>query len=222
MSTAPSTRVGRPRRRDAVENQERILEAAVHVIAAEGVNVPLATIAAAAETGIATFYRSFPDRAALLTELGHRAFALLNALVDQIEEAGLTGLPALERYLLGTLQLGDRLVLPLHGGPSLDDPQSNAGRRHLHVRLQRFVDEGREQGAIATTVQAIDVVVCGALINQPVRSQSGWERRAVRQVRIFLAGLTTGRDLDAAMPPLWDLDVLLARAARGGPAAQTS
>lgn len=187
------------------------MEAAVRVIATGGMNVPLATIAEAAETGVATFYRSFPDRSALMVELGHRAFALLNALVDLIEEAGLTGLPALEQYLLGSLQIGDRLVLPMHGGPPLDDPVSVRLRRRLHGRIQRFVDEGREQGSIASAVQAIDVVVCGALVNQPVRQRPGWERLATRQIRLFLAGLTSGRDLEDAAPALWDLDTLVAR-----------
>lgn len=211
MSSSAAARTARPRRRDAVENRERILEAAVQVIAAEGVNVPLASIAAAAETGVATFYRSFGDREALLVELGHRAFDLLNALVDEIEEAGLTGLPALEAYLLGTLRIGDHLILPMHGGPALDDPVSDDARRHLHMRLQRFVDQGRAQGAIAAPVRAIDVVICGALINQPVRRRPGWEHWAVRHVGLFLAGLTSGRPLESPAPPGWDVDQLLGR-----------
>lgn len=222
MSTSPLPLVHRPRRRDALENRERILEAAVEVIAVEGVNVPLATIATAAQTGIATFYRSFPDRDALLVELGHRAFALVNALVDQIEEAGLTGLPALEQYLLGTLQIGDRLILPLNGGPALNDAESNEARDRLHVRLQHFVDQGREQGAIAADVRAMDVVVFGALINQPVRRQRGWRRIATRQARLFLAGLTTGRSLDPAPPLAVDTERLLAAARCPTDGAQTS
>lgn len=70
-------------RADARENRERILEAAREAFAAQGINAPMAAIARRAKVGVATLYRRFPTRAALVTE----AFAQeLTHCVSVLEE----------------------------------------------------------------------------------------------------------------------------------------
>ena len=59
----------RPRdelRADARRNQERILVAAREVFAERGINAPMATVARRAGVGVATLYRRFPTRDALV------------------------------------------------------------------------------------------------------------------------------------------------------------
>ncbi|MEV7402288.1 TetR/AcrR family transcriptional regulator [Streptomyces sp. NPDC091267] len=71
-------------RADARHNRDRILEAAREAYAAQGIDVPVTTIARRAGVGVATLYRRFPTRAALVTE----AFAEQLALcVDALDEA---------------------------------------------------------------------------------------------------------------------------------------
>ncbi len=53
-------RSGRPLRRDALANQERLLAAATAVFLREGHHVPMATIAAEAGVGVGTLYRRYP------------------------------------------------------------------------------------------------------------------------------------------------------------------
>src|SRR5699024_3184554 len=79
-------------RRDAEENRRRLLIAAASAILREGRSVPLATIAAEAGVGIGTLYRSYPDREALLRALEHRAYGLLNDILDEIEKQNHHGL----------------------------------------------------------------------------------------------------------------------------------
>ena len=52
----------RPQRADAQRNRARILEAAEAVFAAEGIEVPVDTIAEKAGVGVGTLYRHFPTK----------------------------------------------------------------------------------------------------------------------------------------------------------------
>lgn len=61
--------VGDPERRlreDAARNRDAVLCAARHLFAERGIDVPLEDIARCAGVGIATLYRRFPDRGALV------------------------------------------------------------------------------------------------------------------------------------------------------------
>ena len=77
-------------RRDAIENREKILRTAAELMARRGHNVPLTEIADSAGVGVGTFYRGFPDRAALLDELQRRGYDLLLQSLARIEADGLT------------------------------------------------------------------------------------------------------------------------------------
>jgi AcrR family transcriptional regulator len=69
MDSMPSTRdtpQARPLRADARDNRRRLLDAARDVFIEQGPGAPLDEIARRAGTGIATLYRRFPDRQALI------------------------------------------------------------------------------------------------------------------------------------------------------------
>lgn len=67
MPSAPDR--SEPRlRTDAASNRARVLEAARTVFGRDGVAAPLTTVAREAGVGIATLYRRFPDRDALVAE----------------------------------------------------------------------------------------------------------------------------------------------------------
>ncbi|PJJ62302.1 TetR/AcrR family transcriptional regulator [Compostimonas suwonensis] len=73
------------RRSDARDNRARILAVARGAFAAEGIDVPIREIARRAELGVATVYRHFPTKDALLAE----AFAEQMASCVEIVEEGL-------------------------------------------------------------------------------------------------------------------------------------
>ncbi|GEL17568.1 TetR/AcrR family transcriptional regulator [Pseudonocardia asaccharolytica] len=68
--TAGAASAETPRlRADARHNRNRILDAAREAFAARGLEVPMAAIARRAGVGVATLYRRFPTREALITEV---------------------------------------------------------------------------------------------------------------------------------------------------------
>jgi AcrR family transcriptional regulator len=70
-------------RSDALDNRERILDAARAVFAAEGLNVPMREIARRAGAGPATLYRHFPTKEMLVTEAFTEEMRACHAIVDE-------------------------------------------------------------------------------------------------------------------------------------------
>lgn len=70
-------------RSDALDNRERILDAARAAFAAEGLNVPMREIARRAGVGPATLYRHFPTKQLLATEAFTGQLCACRAIVDE-------------------------------------------------------------------------------------------------------------------------------------------
>lgn len=178
-------------RSDALANQERLLAAAVTAMLREGRQVPMASIASDAGVGVATLYRNYPTRDALLAALTERSFGLV---LNVVEEAGIAEGPAisaLEAFLTSTIAHRDQLVLPLHGGPSTLTEESQRIRDQIHAAIDRILERGRSDHTVRTDVAAADVVFFGALLAQPLSHDDTWlVGNLVRQQRIFLAGLS--------------------------------
>lgn len=70
---------GGPRRRraDARANRAALLDAAARAVMRDGYAVPLDRIAQEAGVGVATLYRNFADREALITALVDRSYQLV-------------------------------------------------------------------------------------------------------------------------------------------------
>jgi AcrR family transcriptional regulator len=84
MSTVPS----QIRRADAQRHRRTLLEVASSIYAAEGLNVPLREIARRSGFGVATLYRHFPSRDALIEEvLRNQVDACTTALTQLAETA---------------------------------------------------------------------------------------------------------------------------------------
>ncbi len=82
MPTSPDCE-SRRLRADAELNRSRILAAAQEVFGEQGVSAPLTDVANCAGVGIATLYRRFPDRAALIAEAFEDALARYDASADE-------------------------------------------------------------------------------------------------------------------------------------------
>jgi AcrR family transcriptional regulator len=171
-------------------NRERVLAAAVMAMLREGRHVPLATIAAEAGVGVGTLYRSYPDREALLRALEHRAYGLLNEILDDIETREISGLAAIGEFLSRTLAIGDQLVLPLHGAPPLIGAEAVEARHTINRRLDQFIERGHTDGSVRAPVNATDVIVFSAMTTQPLAHGPNWRHIAERQIVLFLNGLS--------------------------------
>ncbi|WP_433220309.1 TetR/AcrR family transcriptional regulator [Dactylosporangium sp. CS-047395] len=69
-------------RTDARQNRDRIVEVAGALFAERGIDVPMAAIARHAEVGVATLYRRFPTREALVSEVFAEQFAACGTVLD--------------------------------------------------------------------------------------------------------------------------------------------
>ncbi|MGW5557503.1 TetR/AcrR family transcriptional regulator [Micromonospora sp. NPDC003944] len=70
-------------RSDALDNRERILEAARAVFAADGLDVPMREVARRAGVAPATLYRRFPTKEMLVTEAFAEQMYACRAIVDE-------------------------------------------------------------------------------------------------------------------------------------------
>jgi AcrR family transcriptional regulator len=201
--TAPSTSRTRRSRRDAEANRERLLAAAASTMLRDGLNVPLAAIAAEAGVGVGTLYRNYADRTELLHALEHRAYRLLNRILDDIEtsadERKRSGLDCLAGYVTGAVEIRDQLVLPLHGAPPLVDDDAVAARRDINRRLDTFIARGAADGTIRSGVNASDVIVFTTFVTRPLPHLPDWPAITARQIAIFLNGIAT--DGPSPLPP---------------------
>ncbi|WP_165977218.1 TetR/AcrR family transcriptional regulator [Nonomuraea diastatica] len=153
-------------RADARRNREQVITAAREVFIEQGTEASLEEIARRAGVGIATLYRRFPDRGALI-----RAVVLDNmAVITEELEAAEKEEPDAESVLVRLLRVVVRrrigalvlLLLPsLHEDPTTHE-QVRAARasaiRRLRPLLRAAQREGRLRGDITITDIALGLV----------------------------------------------------------------
>jgi AcrR family transcriptional regulator len=176
-------------RKDAAENAERVIAAAIRSGLAEGRAVPLAQIAAEAGVGVGTLYRRYPNREALLEAMAVRAYGLILAEAEGALAAGGSGLDAVEQFLRRTFVHRDEFVLPLHGAPMTEETESARLRRQLQRVMAAIVERGHADGSLRRDVGAGTVVRFGAMLAHPLSNVADWEAAAEEQRAVFLRGI---------------------------------
>ncbi len=158
-------------RADARRNRERIMAAARDVFVEQGPDAPLDAVATAAEVGIGTLYRRFPDRGALVRAV------VLDVLGLAAEEARLAldeepdAFRALARYLHAALDLRISAVMPaLLGHVPPDDGEIAAVRERSWGLFEALVDRAHAAGTLRADVSFADV---GVLLQRMARPLAG-------------------------------------------------
>ncbi|MFJ5272620.1 TetR/AcrR family transcriptional regulator [Streptomyces sp. NPDC088358] len=229
MTPSASREDGRPRlRADAARNRDQILAAARAAFRELGTAAPLDEIARRAGVNIATLYRRFPDRDALIRQVVVDGFTLVHSTVRRaLEAAPRDPLTAIGEFLLTLVDEREMLVLPLIGGPVTDDPEAAALQGDIVTALEELLATARAQGVVRPDATAVDLIATGALSCRPLPHLPADQASALaaRHVRIFLDGLRpdgarplppppTNEDLTIHLHPVKDTD-------RGrGPAAR--
>jgi AcrR family transcriptional regulator len=176
-------------RSDAAANRERVLAAAARAIKREGEKVPMATLAHDAGVGVGTVYRHFPDRADLLAALERRSYEIVLHNVRAAAASRRSAIGALELFFERTIRSRQELILPLHGGPVSLDAATVAVRTEISDLIDAVLARGRLDATIRSDATAVDVIVAGAVLAQPLPHVSNWDELARRQARIALDGL---------------------------------
>jgi AcrR family transcriptional regulator len=149
---------GRPLRRDAARNRERILAAAAGLFTERGLQVTLDEVARRAGVGVGTVYRRFPDKEALADALfEERITALVDlaqqALADPDEWAGLVSfLEQAGALLSADLGLRQILMFATYG----QDRVGEARSRLLPVVTQ-LVTRAQAAGVLRADLRPTDV-----------------------------------------------------------------
>ena len=176
----------RPLRRDAAANRERVLTAAAEVFHEAGLSAGLEDVARRAGVGVATVYRRFPSREALLEALLQD---LLQVYLDEADRAaGLSGGTGLARFVrtVAEVQATPRgVALRLWSSPALEEL-----RARLHQRMAALVADAQQHGTCRDGVTVEDLVgVLVALrgIRETPTSTAGLDWR--RHLELCLAGL---------------------------------
>lgn len=185
----------RPLRRDAAQNQERVLAAAAAKFGREGREVSMAAIAQEAGVGVGTLYRRYPTRDALLLALTERSFHLVLQAAQRAADTDRPAISALESFYDDTIGHRCELVLPLHGGPGELNEQSRRLQHAIRVAIGTLLERGRRDRTIRADVTAADIIGFGALLAHTLSSDESWVGVLRRQKQIYLAGLAPRGDV---------------------------
>jgi len=206
-------------RADARRNQEQLLAAARDVVVERGIDAPLEEVARRAGVGIATLYRRFPDRSALLRAVVLDALERTSVAAEEALDGAADGFTALVRYLHAALDVRASAVIPLVlGRLDLEDPELGPARERTAALVQRLVEAAHADSTLAADVTFADV---GTLLVRFARPLPGLppdvdDRLAHRHLDLLVAGL---RPVPGREPPRGpQLDRAALRALRPGEA----
>ncbi|HEV2784096.1 MAG TPA: TetR/AcrR family transcriptional regulator [Actinophytocola sp.] len=198
----------RPLRADARQNRDRILAAARDVFVELGPGAPLEEIARRAGTGIATLYRRFPYRHALMRAV------VLDALERTAEEARLAteeepdAFRGLARYMHRALDIRVAAVIPaLLDEISMDDEEIRAVSDPGVKLIQGLIDAAKRDGALRPDVTFGDIGTLVVRLSRPLPGSFPREvndRLGHRHLDLLINGLraTQGAEADIGGPAM--------------------
>lgn len=159
----------RPLRADAAGNRRKLLDAARDVFIELGPHAPLDEIARRAGTGIATLYRRFPDRQALMRDV------IVDAIERTAEEARLAAeqetdpFRALVRYMHRAIDVRTAAVIPaLLGAVPLDDPAIEEARAAAPTAVGSLIEAAQRAGTLREDVTSGDIGMLIVRMSRPL------------------------------------------------------
>ncbi|MFG1605761.1 TetR/AcrR family transcriptional regulator [Actinoplanes sp. NPDC049265] len=189
-------------RSDARDNRDRIVEAAREAFASDGLDVPMREVARRAGVGLATVYRRFPTKEALLTA----AFAEQMQACERVLDEALT----VPDPWAGLCRAIDK-VLALH---ALDSGFARAmtaqyprvfdfadGRDRSLRKLLGLMRRAKESGGLRPDVVLEDVVLA-MMANDGIRAESPELRlAATRRFAALMLQSFSARPVPLPLPP---------------------
>jgi AcrR family transcriptional regulator len=189
---------GRRLRADAQRNHEQLLAAARDVVVERGPAAPLDEVARRAGVGIATLYRRFPDRSALLRAVVVDALQRATAAAEAALAEETDGFSALSRYMHAALESRVSTVIPVVlGALDLEDPDVRAARDASAALVQQIVDAAHRDGSLPSDVAFGDVGTILVRLSRPLPGRIPPDvdaELAHRHLDLFLAGMRAAGD----------------------------
>lgn len=185
-------------RADARRNREQVVAAARKVFVAEGPDAPLEEIARQAGVGIATLYRRFPDRQALMRAVALDALRRIVKELQQAQEAEPDAFQALARYMERVLDLRISAVMPMLASRiALDDEEMFQMRGESTALAQQLIDRAQADGTLRPDVTFGDISLLLIRLGRPLPGSfpaTVEDALARRHLTLVLDALRTQRD----------------------------
>jgi AcrR family transcriptional regulator len=192
MEEESSSHLKRRRRSDGERNRSRLIAAAKLAFAERGGAASLEGIARAAETSIASLYRHFPTRDALIEAVYRQETeTLITAAARLMTER--EPVTALREWLLLFVEFLDakqgmaKTLDTLIGGP---DALYSGTPGRLASPIGALVDRAVQTGAFQIDVEPLDLLRAIAGVAN-VRHNNKWKNSAVLMVDLLLKGCVT-------------------------------
>jgi AcrR family transcriptional regulator len=187
---------GRPDRRvraDARRNIETLLEAAMKVFAASGVDAPVREIADKAGVGVGTLYRHFPHRSDLIVAVfRNEVDACADAAPLLAAEYGPE--EALDRWLqryIDFIAAKRGLSAALHSGNPAFASLPIYFQEKLRPALQGLLDAAAKAGKVRADLDPVELLLAVARLCAP-NDQGGINEQSRRMVGLLVDGLRYG------------------------------
>jgi AcrR family transcriptional regulator len=183
-------------RADARRNLDQLLAAARDLVAEKGAGVALDEVAQRAGVGIATLYRRFPDRTALLSGVVLTALEQTRMAAEQAADEYDDAFDALASYLRAALELRVSAVIPqVLDVLDLEEPALAAAREASARATEALVDAAHASGQLMEDVSFADVGMMLVRIARPLPGPMPAELKhelARRHLDLFIRGLRGG------------------------------
>ncbi|MUL41395.1 TetR/AcrR family transcriptional regulator [Streptomonospora sp. PA3] len=193
-------------RADARRNREQIIAAARELFLEQGIHAPLEEIARRAGVGIATLYRRFPDRHALVRQVALDNMALVDAEMERATAEHPDAWGALTQLLRRLVELRIGVFMPVLASSLEEDMRGDGGalkakRNELLERMEQLIRTAQDEGQLRRGVTPIDIMLGVIKLSRPlpVLGSELNELLIGQQLELFLSGLHAVA-LDAAEP----------------------
>lgn len=177
-------------RRNAIENRERILAAAEAVFGEHGPAGSTEDVAQRAEVGIATVFRHFPTKAALVEAALLRHFDVLNEHAAQLADRA-NPLPAFHELVRTMVKTGStKLTLASLLSDGTFPPSVHTASETLRDRVRDLLTRAQQTGALreGATVDEVYLLIRG--LAQASATTSTTPQTLRRATDVILDGLT--------------------------------
>jgi AcrR family transcriptional regulator len=191
-------------RADAAHNRTKIVEAAHELFRARGADVAMSTIARHAGVGVATLFRRFPSREALLNEVFAEQISRCEALLDEAvdDPDPWNGFRRLIEFTCAE-QIGDRGFAEAVLASFTGENDYRHRRDRAETAFERLVRRAREAGRLRPDFATSDLVMLlfanGGLRDAPPEHAHALSRRLVAYL-LDAFSVPPGQG-DAPLPP---------------------
>ena len=200
---------------EEVPSRERVLDAAARVFAAEGLDAPMPTVAAAAGVGVGTIYRAFGSKDELIAALSaDRVDVFARDAQEALDRGGDAWEAMVDLFdLTADRQAEDYIVTEAFATIS-DHPQVMAAQERATVPIAELMNRAKEQGKLRGDVETQDLQMFFAAVGAAQTSMPRGARAWKRMLRIMLDGLRADGASELTEPALTTEEIARAAAER--------